>query len=101
MKRLAYASLAALLLVTSVTLSADPSNRPTGVTAENWVPVTDRLGIVLVPPPAASGDPVVIPQTALLLPLKPPAGGYFMVKGANGWVRLVVIEPAKGPANAG
>ena len=104
MNRLAYISLATLLLASSLTtFSAAPSDRPAGVTAEEWVPVSDRLGIVLVPPPAASREPLKMPiaPTALILPLKPAVGGYFMVKGASGWVRLVVIEPAKGPADAG
>jgi len=105
MKRLSYISLAALLLISSFnSFSADPPNRPAGVTAEEWVPVSDRLGIVLVPPPAASREPLNAPisPTALLMlrPLKPAVGGYFMVRGASGWVRLVVIEPVKGPADA-
>jgi hypothetical protein len=97
MKRLAYASLAALLLLSSfASFSADPPDRPTGVKAEEWVAVSDRLGIVLVP---QTGGYVAVPPTALLL--EPPVGGYFMVKGAFGWARLVVIEPVKGPAGAG
>jgi hypothetical protein len=106
MKRLAYISLAALLLVSSFsTFSADPSNRPAGVTAEEWVPVNDRLGIVLVPPPAASREPIKgqpSDRTVLLMDraLRPAVGGYFMVRGASGWVRLIVIEPVKGPADA-
>lgn len=125
MKRLAYAPIAALLLSLSyVSLSADPPDRPAGVAAENWVAVSDRLGIVLVEPTGLSGlgdrlemvlvdpggrtsrlprDPGPIvqlaPSQALLL--KPPVGGYFMVKGANGWTRLVVFEPVKGPGDAG
>jgi hypothetical protein len=110
MKRLVYASVVTLLLIVSLsTFPADPPNRPMGVAAEDWVPVGDRLGIVLVPPPAALDDPaagsqpviISIPKTALLLPLKPPVGGYFMVRGNKGWVRLVVVEPEAGPANAG
>ncbi len=96
MKRLAYISLAALLLVPSFTsFSADPSSRPAGVTAEEWVPVSDRLGIVLVQPPTASREQMTMPisPTALLILPKPTVGGYVMVKGANGWARLVVIEP--------
>jgi hypothetical protein len=104
MKRLAYASVAFLLLAPSLaSFSADPSSRPAGVTAEEWVAINDRLGIVLVQPPAKGGDPVPmpVPSTALLLPLKPAVGGYFMVKGSKGWIRLVVVEPVKGPADAG
>jgi hypothetical protein len=33
--------------------------------------------------------------------LTPPTPGYFMLKGASGWSRLVVIEPLKGPSAAG
>jgi hypothetical protein len=40
--------------------------------------------------------------TVLLIerPLRPAVGGYFMVKGVSGWVRLIVIDPGKGPADA-
>src|SRR5688500_3629753 len=97
MKRLAYASFAVLLLASSIaSFSADPPDRPAGVKAEEWIPVSERLGIVLAP---QTGIPVVVPRTALLL--EPPVGGYFMVKGAFGWTRLIVIEPVKGPAGAG
>lgn len=42
-----------------------------------------------------------LPPGGTQLLLKPPVGGYFMVKGARGWTRLIVVEPAKGPADAG
>jgi len=42
-----------------------------------------------------------MPPGGMPLLLKPPVGGYFMVKGAGGWTRLVVIEPMKGPADVG
>lgn len=98
MKRLAIASSAILILALSyVALSADVPNRPAGVAAKDWVSISDSLGIVLIdvrgPRPR-----VVAPQTLLL---KPPVGGYFMVKGASGWSRLVVVEPIRGPADAG
>ncbi len=125
MKRVAYVSFAALLLSLSyVTFSAAPPDKPAGVAAENWVPVSDRLGIVLV----ESSGPMVAPQgismagpdgklvegssmvtsgpgfavlAGQVLLLKPPVGGYFMVKGAGGWTRLVVFEPLKGPGEIG
>jgi hypothetical protein len=40
-------------------------------------------------------------MSAGALLLKPPVGGYFMVKGVAGWTRLVVMEPLKGPGDAG
>jgi hypothetical protein len=97
MKPIAYASLAVLLIVCSYTSqSADPSNRPPGVAERNWVPVSDRLGVVLAESPKA---PMAVSPQVLLL--EPPVGGYFMVKGRFGWIRLVVVEPAKGPGSAG
>jgi hypothetical protein len=96
MKRIAYASLAVLLVVCSyASLSADASSRPPGVAEKNWLPVSDRLGIVLA---ERAGPTTVNPHTLLLTP---PIGGYFMLKGPAGWTRLVVIEPNRGPGGAG
>jgi hypothetical protein len=125
MKRLAYVPIVALLLSLSyVTLSAAPPDRPAGVKAENWVAVNDRLGVVLVEssgpmvapqaipmvgpdgqlvergPMVSAGPSLAAPAGQVLL-LKPPVGGYFMVKGAGGWTRLVVFEPLKGPGDIG
>jgi len=100
MKRIAYATLVILSLSLNSYLSvaAGAQDRPAGVAAANWVPVSDRLGIVLVQSEAPAAVP--IPNSQPLL-LKPPVPGYFMVKGANGWTRLVIIEPVKGPADVG
>lgn len=106
MKRQHWMPLAALLCsVSMVCAAAEPPARPAGVTAENWIAVSDRLGIVLV---AAEANVPVVPrdsrtgaQSVGPLLLKPPVGGYFMVKGADGWKRLVVVDPIKGPADAG
>jgi hypothetical protein len=128
MKRIAYASIAVFLLACSYTsLSADPPDRPQGVADRDWVPVSDRLGIVLVDASPPMDTTAEIPEVGIdrrrvdrsspmvrgqerpglaapvgqALLLKPPLGGYFMVKGASGWTRLVVVEPAKGPGDAG
>jgi hypothetical protein len=128
MKRLAYAAItAALLSLSYVALPADPPDRPAGVAAQDWVAVSDRLGIVLVessapavpprdiplvgrdgriverssPAVAPAGGPALAIPSGQALFLKPPVSGYFMVKGASGWTRLVVIEPVKGPGDAG
>jgi hypothetical protein len=97
MKRIAYASLAilSLSLISYTSVAADAKDRPAGVAAANWVPVSDRLGIVLV----QSATPIAVPSTSLLL--KPTVSGYYMVKGANGWTRLVIVEPVKGPGDVG
>jgi|HubBroStandDraft_5_1064220.scaffolds.fasta_scaffold107476_1 hypothetical protein len=96
-------------------VGADAPNRPPGVTAAEWAPVSDTLGIVLVQQnfgggdlvarPAAPGDsqgkPMPYPPQSGVLLLSPPANGYFMVKRGSRWVRLVVVEPFKGPGDAG
>ncbi len=98
MKPFAYAPVFALLLSFScASLAADAPDRPAGVAAANWVPVSDRVGILLVP----SDGPVLAAPVDRALLLKPPVNGYFMVKGAAGWSRLVIVEPVKGPADAG
>lgn len=97
MKPASYAPIAALLLCfASPAMAADAPDRPANVAAAAWVPVSDRLGIVLVEdktPPAVSVNQPLL--------LKPPVGGYFMVKRANGWTRLLIVEPIKGPGDAG
>jgi hypothetical protein len=99
MKRIALATLSILLLslISNISIAADVQDRPAGVTAANWVPVSDRLGIVLVQSEARTATP--IPRTSLLL--KPPVSGYYMVKVGNGWTRLVIVEPVKGPGDVG
>jgi hypothetical protein len=109
MKRLIVgAAIAAIATISYVALSADATDRPAGVSAWEWVSVSASLGIVLVPGEAPTVGRVdqdtmtmQMPPGGLPLLLKPPVGGYFMVKGASGWTRLVVVEPTKGPAGAG
>jgi hypothetical protein len=109
----ALALISAILVVHAV--GADAPSRPPGVSASEWAPVSDSLGIVLVQQSYGAGDPNVVqpsppgdnqgrplpypPQLGALL--SPPANGYFMVKRGNRWVRLVVVEPFKGPGDAG
>ena len=98
MKRLAIALSAGVIFAASyLAISAEDPNRPTGVAAKDWVSVSDSLGIVLVKP--SDSRPVGAPLGGAVL--KPPVGGYFMVKIANGWARFVIVEPIKGPADAG
>jgi len=98
MKRLAIASSAIVVLALSyAVISAEAPNRPAGVAANEWVAVSDSLGIVLV----KESDRQARAMSPGALLLKPPVGGYFMVKGASGWTRLILSEPIKGPADAG
>jgi len=109
MKHLVVGAVIAVIFAAScVATSQEAPDRPAGVSAKDWVPVSPRLGIVLVnseAPTVGRVDPdtklTQMPPGGMPLLLKPPAGGYFMIKGASGWSRLVVIEPLKGPADAG
>jgi hypothetical protein len=100
MKRVAFVTFLILSLSTISYTSgaADPQDRPAGVSAANWVPVSDRVGIVLVQSEAPLAAPA--PRSQPLL-LRPPVSGYYMIKGASGWTRLIIVEPLKGPADAG
>jgi hypothetical protein len=96
MKHLLSVMLVALVLAGSVaSIAAAADDRPAGVAAADWIPINERVGIVLV---HANNQPVA-PGQALLL--KPTVAGYYMLKGAAGWSRLVIVEPMKGPADAG
>ena len=98
MKRVlsAGALLAAALAVIPFVRGDDIQGRPSGVSANDWVPISERVGFVLVHSnklPHAT-DPQV-------LMLKPPASGYFMLRGASGWTRMVIVEPARELGDAG
>lgn len=97
MRKLIAAALAfASLLVGYVALTAESSDKPSNVAAENWIPISDTVGFVVMPE-KRSGTRIA--SSALLL--EPAAPGYFMAKTAGGWRRLVVVEPIKGPGTAG
>jgi hypothetical protein len=69
------------------------SSRPQGVSAKQWIPISDKLGFVVLPPVSlanGSADPDV-------LLVKPPVEGYFMVKDNMGWSRVALAEPVFGP----
>jgi hypothetical protein len=86
---IAVTSLACAAVVSGQTVS----NRPQGVSAKQWIPVSDKMGFVVLPAvPIASGsaDPDV-------LMVKPPVEGYFMVKDGTGWSRIAITEPVFGP----
>jgi hypothetical protein len=68
-------------------------NRPQGVSEKQWIPLSDRLGFVVLQSAsiaAGSADPDV-------LMVKPPIEGYFMVKDNTGWSRASIAEPVFGP----
>ena len=111
--------LATFVLMRAV--GADAPNRPPGVAANEWAPISDTLGIVLVDTQMAAGDaPIVmqsptsgtagrnigVPRNAVGgdmvgAALISPVTGYPMVKRGKLWQRLIVIDPIKGPGVAG
>jgi hypothetical protein len=96
----AFLVISALALGAACALAQRTPDRPPGIGADSWVPINENLGIVLVPQSAnGGGPPVVIPSQPLLLGV--PANGYFMVRRADRWVRLVVVEPLRGAGDAG
>jgi len=78
---------------------ASSPDRPTGVAAENWIPVTDKMGFVVTTSQSYPGARVTTDRQPLLL--TPPAEGYFMVHTGNVWQRLVIQDPLKGPGTSG
>lgn len=91
--------LAATLVVSPSVHTADAPDRPPGVTKNAWIPISDRVGFVVVAPnkgPVRNLSPEV-------LMVAPPVTGYFMVKGASGgWRRIVIVDgPPIGPGGAG
>jgi hypothetical protein len=95
---------ASLLILASVltihfALGASSPDRPSGVDARNWIPVSNKMGFVVTTPKGYLGALVTKDRQPLLL--APPAEGYFMVRTGNTWQRLVIQEPIKGPSSSG
>jgi hypothetical protein len=68
-------------------------SRPHGVSATQWIPISDKLGFVVLPS-ASIGSGSADPDVLLA---KPPVEGYFMVKDNSGWSRIAIAEPVFGP----
>jgi hypothetical protein len=95
---------ASLLILASVLVihfanGASSPDRPGGVDAQHWIPVSDKMGIVLTSPESAPGALVTTDPQALLL--AGPAEGYFMVHRGNVWQRIIIQDPLKGPGSSG
>jgi hypothetical protein len=88
---------AALLILASVLTihfanGASGPDRPAGIEGRNWIPVSDKMGFV-----ETSSHPFP-PADAMLAP---PAEGYFMIRTGNGWHRIIINNPIKGPGSSG
>ena len=115
----AVAILAGGVGVVAGAIGADAPNRPPGVSANEWAPISDTMGVVLVENQLTALDaPIVTPSPASGAAtrnigagaargasggaaLTAPVSGYLMVKRGSVWQRLVVIDPIKGPGSAG
>ena len=98
------AIVASLLILASVLTihfanGASTPDRPAGVDTQSWISVSDKMGFVLTTPKAYPGALVTIDRQPLLL--TPPAEGYFMVHAGNGWQRITIKDPLKGPGSSG
>jgi hypothetical protein len=93
MKAMAASILVLASIVTiHFALGESPPDRPAGVGAQHWIPVSDKLGFVDTSPhPFPPGDAM----------LEPPTEGYFMIRNRNGWHRIVIENPLKGPGTSG
>ena len=100
MKTLATLALSlAAAFVTQHAAAADSADRPAGVEERHWIPITERLGFVVLaqkkqfPPPfPVNREALVPPPESISAELMPPEKGYFVVKTSTGWRRLVVTD---------
>jgi hypothetical protein len=98
-------TIAASLLVLASVLTiyfangASSPDRPAGVDAQNWIPVSDRMGFVVTTPQSVTGALVTTDQQPLLL--MPPAEGYFIMHTGNVWQRITLKDSLKGPGSSG
>jgi hypothetical protein len=88
----------ASILTIHFAVGAAGTDRPAGVAAQNWIPIGDKLGFVVMPPDTSY--PIESPDKQPLL-LTPAASGYFIARSSIGWQRLVIVEPLKGPGATG
>ena len=114
------AVLATVAVVGAVGANA-PAGRPPGVSADEWAPINDHLGVVLDHSLPGAGDTDAIKSAnpedsseqsrlgnsrmkagevggAVLIP---PVSGYLMMRRGNLWQRVILVEPVKGPGTAG
>jgi hypothetical protein len=90
----------AFIAVVAVAAESGSESRPQGVSSRERIPISETLGLVILPSqPHRESQPAQVNPTALLL--APPANGYFMVKQSGRWQRLVVVEPIRGAGESG
>jgi hypothetical protein len=98
MKPIAVAFFILLSVLTIHFADGSPTpDRPAGVDAGHWIPVSDKMGFVVTTPRVF---PMPMPDRQVLF-LTAPAEGYFMVQRGNTWQRIVIQDPLKGPGTSG
>jgi hypothetical protein len=96
----------ALMLVSTfaadVATAADDSDRPDGVEASHWLPISAGFGFVVMAKndgplggPGGSKQVLLADPERVSADLMPPKKGYFVIKTKTGWQRLVVSDPAE------
>jgi hypothetical protein len=95
-----FAVVVSAMLAAVPSFAADASERPVGVEAKNWLPISDRLGFVVVPEKewprivGGSRELLLADPDRVSANLQPPKKGYFVIKTEAGWQRIVVSAPA-------
>jgi hypothetical protein len=91
------AAFLAAMFATHAVLAADDNDRPAGVEAQHWLPISDRLGFVVM---AEKDNRIISGSRQVLLAdpervsseLMPPKKGYFVIRTKAGWQRVVVAD---------
>ena len=84
----------AATFATHAACAAGSADRPAGVEDRHWIPISERLGFVVLAqkPPQVRTTAVPLPSGIVSAVLMPPEKGYFVVKTTTGWHRLVVTD---------
>lgn len=67
----------------------------------DWLPISDRLGFVIVGKkqfPSASGGSrqiLLVDPEQVSADLSPPKKGYFVIKTETGWLRIVISDSSE------
>jgi hypothetical protein len=91
----------------SFAVSSNAPDRPRGIAADHWAPISSTLGVVLVSdteqngsPPRVMGavDPTALidvpsPAVQAIIDEGQPVRGYLMVKRGKVWRPLTVVPP--------
>jgi hypothetical protein len=94
--RICIVVLAALFTVHAA-FAADENDRPNGIEAHNWLPISDRLGFVVLAEKEGrliqgSRQVLIADPERVSAGLMPPKKGYFVIKTKAGWQRVVVSD---------